>query len=229
MKAVYKRDGPPFFGKCSYCESYVLHSQRGDIDHWRPIRTPTDEHNSKVTRARPDGSKEFHEGYYWLAYDWRNLLLACQSCNGQPMREPDGTMSGKGNRFPVDGFRAWDVGEESLERPLLLHPVIDDPSEHLEVDLDTGCLIAKTDRGQMSIAVFGLNSRQRLVKRRLNKSKSLRNKLKIIRLLASLANADTKVSPLLQEWRECFKAAHKGDSAYSAVGRAVIEEGRNVA
>lgn len=36
LTSVYKADGPPFHGKCAYCESDVLVNQLGGIEHWRP-------------------------------------------------------------------------------------------------------------------------------------------------------------------------------------------------
>ena len=58
------------------------------------------------------------------------------------------------------------MGEESRDDPLLLNPVQEDPSEHLDVDLETGLLIDKTDRGRTCIDIFGLNIRQALVTER---------------------------------------------------------------
>lgn len=47
-------------GKCAYCESYLLATDYGDIEHILP----------KNRNARPD-----------LCYDWDNLTLACAKCN----------------------------------------------------------------------------------------------------------------------------------------------------
>ena len=46
------------FGKCVYCESKILHDQFGDIEHYFP--------------------KSIHPN---LAFNWRNLMLACKKCN----------------------------------------------------------------------------------------------------------------------------------------------------
>lgn len=48
-----------FSGKCAYCESYVLHIDYGDIEHFAPKSI-----------------------YPHLCYDWDNLLLSCGICNG---------------------------------------------------------------------------------------------------------------------------------------------------
>lgn len=56
-----------FFGKCAYCESFFAGTQPVDVEHYRP-------------KAGIDGQTE-HEGYWWLAMDWNNLLPSCIDCN----------------------------------------------------------------------------------------------------------------------------------------------------
>ncbi|MDJ0840234.1 MAG: hypothetical protein QNK37_27235 [Acidobacteriota bacterium] len=55
----------------------------------------------------------------------------------------------------------------SKEKPLLINPVNDDPSEHLDADLRTGMITAKTQRGSTCIDLFALNLRDRLPEERL--------------------------------------------------------------
>lgn len=52
-----------FSGKCAYCESYVLHIDYGDIEHFAPKSI-----------------------YPHLCYDWDNLLLSCGICNGSSFK-----------------------------------------------------------------------------------------------------------------------------------------------
>jgi uncharacterized protein (TIGR02646 family) len=110
-----------FQGKCAYCESKILHIDYGDIEHYRPKRGP---------RARPD-----------LTFDWDNLLLACQVCNGAEH---------KGDRFP-----------EREEGGPILDPCRDDPAEHLEFRYDDRARLAsvygKTRRGETTERLLGLN------------------------------------------------------------------------
>src|SRR5260370_20134326 len=88
-----------FSGKCAYCESEFTSVAWGDVEHYRPKRGVTGEN---------------HAGYYWLAYEPRNLLPSCQKCNQG---------NGKRNYFPVAGVRA-ERSEDDLaaELPLLLNP-----------------------------------------------------------------------------------------------------------
>ena len=78
-----------FHGKCAYCEQKILNvapdgrvgqlNQPGDIEHFRPKGRVTDINGALVyCKSSPN---HLHPGYYWLAYDPLNLLLACETCN----------------------------------------------------------------------------------------------------------------------------------------------------
>jgi uncharacterized protein (TIGR02646 family) len=91
--------------KCCYCERRRDMNRESDIDHFRP--------KAEVTMA-PD-----HKGYWWLAYDWNNLLFCCRYCN----------QSYKLNHFPVpdETKRICGQGQSiSQERAFLLDPCSDD-------------------------------------------------------------------------------------------------------
>ena len=136
---------------CAYCER-----QTGtiDVEHFRP----------KGAVQTEEGRKP---GYYWLAATWENLLPSCPECNTQRRNwTPDGEerKSGKGNWFPLadESARATAVGEEAKEEPLLLHPYVDDPSEHLEFVEDGFVRPRKIDgvpsrRGEVTKDLLGLN------------------------------------------------------------------------
>jgi AAA domain, putative AbiEii toxin, Type IV TA system len=124
-------------GKCAFCETkYVLSAPMG------------------VARFRPASGALSLDGafsadhYWWLAYEWENVLAACASCD-----------QAKGNRFPVTGKRASPKAKGKQlesEQPLLLNPRRDEPQEHL-VFVDTGEVVSKTERGRVTIEVLGLN------------------------------------------------------------------------
>lgn len=156
---IYMSLDSDFHGKCAYCESLIATNQPGDIEHFRPKGKVTDVENKPVDKGN---GLELHPGYYWLAYDWKNLLLACRDCNILKSKNA-GKLIGKGNRFPVKDFRAVRPGEEIREEPLLIHPVLENPEEHLEVD-ETGIMNAKngSEKGKTCIDIFGLNVREAL-------------------------------------------------------------------
>jgi len=74
-KTVLKALMNLYKSKCGYCESKVGHGSAFHIDHYRPRSGITDED---------------HDGNYWLAYEWSNLLLCCERCN-----------NAKSNQFPI--------------------------------------------------------------------------------------------------------------------------------
>jgi hypothetical protein len=155
-RAFFFSSGPPFYGKCAYCETDIVGYQHGDVEHFRPKAGVTDEGDLPIDE---------HPGYYWLAYDWRNLLPSCEKCN-QPS-EISGRKVGKHNRFPVEGRHARQPDEIEAEEPLLIHPGSgrpeDDPDLHLKIDTKTGLLAPRTERGRKCIEIFALNLRDQLV------------------------------------------------------------------
>lgn len=158
-------DGP-FHGKCAFCESEIYSNQHGDLDHYRP----------KGGVSGPDGPVKIagtgqnHPGYYWLAYDWRNLLPTCQLCNQPNKQRSGGKRIGKWTSFPLkdETTRAIRPGDEKNEDPLLINPTVDDPADHLQLDSVTLVYSAKNGslKGQPSIDILGLNDRELPVLRR---------------------------------------------------------------
>jgi len=91
--------------KCAYCESKPSVTSPLEIEHYRP--------KNRI-------EKTSHRGYYWLAYEWSNLLLACRKCNQH-----------KSNKFPLvdENMRCTDdkiniADSKALlsEKPLILNP-----------------------------------------------------------------------------------------------------------
>lgn len=221
VRHVYKSEGPPFYGKCVYCESNILVNHPGDIDHWRPKNRVTDESGQVIQMSADDGTTAPHPGYYWLAYEWRNLLLACEDCNRPSSAKTQDRRIGKWDQFPVKSFRAVSVGDEVEEEPLLINPVADDPSNHLEID-ETGVIVAKTDRGEMCKRIFGLNEREAL----LNARKECINNTKNALTLASMAAAAGDETQL-RTHIAAFERIKEGAAAYSAAGRFVLCQGKS--
>ena len=96
--------------KCCYCERIRDKNRESDVEHFRP----------KAMVEGVDG----HLGYWWLAYDWDNLLFSCRICNQEYKR----------NHFPVqdESVRAsGPAGDLETEGYLFLHPCFDDPEKHL--------------------------------------------------------------------------------------------------
>ena len=138
-----------FHGKCAYCETSIVHTQPGDIEHFRP---------KMLTLHNDESGPWLHLHYAWLAYDWDNLLVACIDCNRR-----------KGGYFPVGKQRAgWlaSLAECRLQEQLmsLLDPCYDEPTVHLDFSVDGQC-VARTKRGSVTVELLGLN-REPLIKAR---------------------------------------------------------------
>ena len=89
-------------GKCCFCEMKI--ADEGDVEHFRP----------KSGYRQRTGDRLGRPGYYWLAYEWSNLLLACSSCNQRFKR----------NLFPLadPSQRAEShAADINLEEPLLIN------------------------------------------------------------------------------------------------------------
>ena len=221
MQSIYKSQNAPFFGKCAYCESDVLVNQPGDIEHWRPKSRVTDEKGRAIEINSGNGEKTPHPGYYWLAYDSRNLLLSCATCNRPSTSKISGRRIGKWDQFPVEDFRATIMGEESQESPILLNPVEEDPADHLEVD-DEGFIIAKTYRGQLCIDIFGLNIREALLDAR---RKYINDTRWLIGLLInSIRSQQHNKNDAMGKLVEIVQDIKSGSAPYSACGRLILRE-----
>jgi uncharacterized protein (TIGR02646 family) len=102
-------------GKCWYSESKNSGSDK-DIDHFRP-------------KNRVDEDTD-HEGYWWLAFDWRNYRYSCQWCNQRRNDIANETDGGKWDHFPISlqSCRAQKEGDKlALEEVDLLDPT--DPED----------------------------------------------------------------------------------------------------
>lgn len=225
MQRVYKSRKAPFYGKCVYCESDVLVNQPGDIEHWRPKNRVTDEKGHVIEIVTGGGKKVPHPGYYWLAYEWRNLFLACATCNRPSTSKASGRRVGKWDQFPVEDFRATKMGEESQESPILINPVEEDPADHLEVD-DTGIIIAKTDRGQKCIDIFELNDREALRDARLECIKNTKYRIQSMILKVWMASRQHDEADAIRELSEKIKEIESGATPFSACGRFALNESK---
>jgi uncharacterized protein (TIGR02646 family) len=126
-----------FHQKCAYCESPIGGTQPVDVEHFRP----------RLRAINLDGKIDPYH-YFWLAYEWANLLPVCSECNRS-----------KGSRFPVKKERtSVGNGVDGLEgeEALLLDPCLDAPEQHLVFSSD-GLVTSGTEKGRVSIEIFGLN------------------------------------------------------------------------
>ncbi len=145
--------------KCCFCETNVAAGAYWHIEHFRPKKRVANLKN--------------HQGYYWLGYEWSNLMLSCNRCNNK-----------KGNKFPISdetrrvrtpvldstGFVTTDYCNISSpvfsnEQAILINPEIDIPEEHF-IFMPNGEIKELTDRGHETIMICDLNREDLVLARR---------------------------------------------------------------
>jgi hypothetical protein len=133
-------------GRCSFCNT--AGRQEADLRAHR-LRPPQD-------AVAADG-RTSRRHYWWLAYEWENLFLACAVCR-----------TAQGSKFPTERRRVRVGTRENLaerERPYLIDPTAEDPEPHLAY-LDTGEVVWRDERGLVTIETFDLNRPQLVIERR---------------------------------------------------------------
>jgi uncharacterized protein (TIGR02646 family) len=186
-------------GKCCFCESKITHTAYGDVEHFRPKagfrQTPTD------LLTTP--------GYYWLAYEWGNLLLCCQLCNQQfkanlfPLRDP--AKRARCHRHDI-----------AQERPLLVNPAEQDPQEFISFRAEMPYAIGDNIEGRTTIHALGLD-REALNERR-------EERLSGLRALYRVANMDPPLPQSCEARAELMRAV-AGTAEYAAMSRAAVASG----
>lgn len=217
-----------FNDRCAYCESpLVFDRYKGDAEHYRPkgrVTWKNDATKPKVmARCKlPDGSEIDHPGYFWLAYDWRNLVPACSACNSG---------AGKVDQFPVrdahvlqlddvaiaaepeaievpKSSKKYFTGPHTLdakEQPLLLNPLNPtadrDPTRHLRYGLG-GVVVAvdNSEIGKKSIEVYRLK-RGALEKRRQLAQEAAHREYYLIRARLPGPGQDAEMDEMLNKYR----------------------------
>ena len=123
-------------GKCCYYENQI---EPGDlhVEHFRP----------RGAFRQTAGGNNKYPGYYWLAYSWDNLLLACPTCNVT-----------KGSTFPLENPKQRARSHNDAlanEVAMFVNPAVDDPREHIRFIDDAPCHL--TERGRRTINELKLN------------------------------------------------------------------------
>ncbi len=187
-----------FHSKCAYCESPLESRRDGDIEHFRPI--------SRAINL--DG--KMASGYWWLAFEWSNIYLACAPCNRTYKR----------NRFPVRGRRAQYGTNVADEDALLLDPCqsldfeevhfyhVPDPAlEEVRID-------PETERGKITLETLGLN-RTDLRRRRFEEWQRFAELLN-----QSIVNTAAPAQPTIERG---IRSALGPESPFSSMKRAQAE------
>lgn len=184
-------------GKCAFCETPLPQLTAGHVEHYRP----------KGEVQQDEGGALMTPGYYWLAYEWSNLLLACEWCNTRAKRKLF-PLSNPSQRARTHKDRL------EIETPLLLNPAIEDPAAHIEFVEEVIKPKAGSTKGGKSIKVYRLDD-PGLTEHR-------RKKLYLFRALRDLArhaNPKPEVYDALREAKEWVARIKSGDIEYAAMLR----------
>ncbi|REH54733.1 uncharacterized protein (TIGR02646 family) [Tenacibaculum gallaicum] len=214
-----------YHNKCAYCERLA----KADIEHYRPKKKVSED--------------ETHNGYYWLCYEWTNLLPSCVKCNR------DG---GKHNKFPIIGNRVivpsfLANGELNLshqlaqnnpllaEAPYLLNPEIDNPElffDFFNDPLGNGIRIRgidNQDRGKNTIKICKLN-RQEL---RLERVENVINPFKqaiesaFVMLADGTLSSDQLNSQIIFQLRQLKSNANNEKSTHTLLRKYIVKNSQN--
>lgn len=124
--------------KCCYCETKSTRSN-SDVEHFRP----------KAAYSSDFKGKSMYPGYFWLAYNWDNLFLACQVCN-QIFKNDFFPIEDENTRAQLNDFKI------EKETSLFVHPSIDEPEN--EIEYRESIPYGKTVKGKKTIAYLGFGS-----------------------------------------------------------------------
>jgi hypothetical protein len=122
-----------------------------------------------VEHYRPKGevdNDEGHTGYWWLVYKWNNLLWSCKTCNQKYKGTIFTLLSGATRAY-------YEASDLNLERPCLINPKLEDPSQFLSFHVDrsggrffvtavarAGIEEDKEIRARETIKIVGLNRKE---------------------------------------------------------------------
>lgn len=141
--------------KCAYCERH-LNGDYGHVEHYRPKT----EYKPTLDWEEKNG---IHPAYYWLAYDWNNLLCSCSECN----------TSYKQVYFPLADEKQRDIAHRNIskEEPLIINPAAEDPGAYIAFRKHVAVARIKdgkeSRKGRTTIELFKLNDRPLLLQKRM--------------------------------------------------------------
>lgn len=156
-------------GKCAFWEAKIRHISYGDVEHFRP----------KGGVRQTSSSPLKTPGYYWLAYEWTNLLLSCQLCNQRH----------KANHFPLEKgsrrsrFHGHDI---ALERSMFIDPAREDPEALIGFRENVPIALGDDPRARRTVRWPGL--------RRPELNEHRRERLAVVEALHALATANPRTS-----------------------------------
>ncbi|MCK0714935.1 hypothetical protein ACFO0U_03235 [Chromohalobacter sarecensis] len=186
--------------KCWYCEAEEIRSDM-PVDHFRPKNKVEDDKR--------------HDGYWWLAFDWKNYRCACTFCNSRRLFSE--SQGGKACRFPLKNpdqraFTPEDNDRLLGERPNFLDPFDMDDEKLLWFDNDgfpiasPAALPDQEEKVVNSTKIFHLDERR--ITRARNKIRiEVENQVSKIRNDVDVQEAKSKLRRMVRDTEKLSRAA----------------------
>ena len=192
--------------KCAFCESKVSHIAYGDVEHYRPKGGFCQHEHDALGRP----------GYYWLAYEWDNLLFSCQLCNQRF----------KKNLFPLaDPAQRARNHKDPLRResPVMVDPSKEDPAEYINFRAEVAYGLDGTGgRGEQTLNALGLN-RVELVEMRRDKLTPLQILSEIVQIAADRPQ-DTELQEQAERAQQLLDRAVQDSTEFAGMLRAMLAD-----
>jgi len=143
LKGLYRN-------KCAYCEKYTFQPK---VDHHRP--------KGKIINM-PRGT----HGYYWLSYEWTNLVPACTDCNAVGAKGSNyPVLQNRNTNHPVSGVPPipdtaqfiYDHAYNVQENPIFLHPEYCVPENEFIFDI-SGKISGISFKAQETVRIIKLDN-----------------------------------------------------------------------
>ncbi len=186
-------------GKCCFCESKIIHIAYGDVEHFRPKAGYRQKASDDLGRP----------GYYWLAYEWKNLFFSCQLCNQRFKR----------NLFPIadSDLRARShKGDLDREEPLFIDPAADDPEEFISFREEIPYSINDNPKGKATIEMLGLDRNE------LNEIR--RDSYEMLKALYRVAHINPPLPGISDDAKALLDKAIQASSQFASMARAAVRK-----
>lgn len=190
--------------KCCFCERII--GTDGDVEHFRP----------KQAYKQASGEGLQRPGYYWLAYEWDNLYLACVGCNQRH----------KQNLFPLQNpdRRATNHHQDiNEEQPLFIDPSKENPEEFIGFRGEVAYTIDGNIKGKATLDILKLNERS-LSEARRQRLQILKSLWNIVQLAESKQLSDNQeFQRLAKEAKALLEKVFQDDAEFSSASRCAIQ------
>jgi uncharacterized protein (TIGR02646 family) len=189
--------------KCCFCERLI--GTDGDVEHFRP----------KQAYKQATGEALQYPAYYWLAYEWENLYLACTGCNQRH----------KQNLFPLQNpdERATNHKQSiEQEKPIFIDFGKENPEEFIGFRGEVAYAISGNQRGQVTIDSLKLNNIDRtLLEQRLEHLADLKILSNLLDIAASQPE-NLELQDLAKKAKDRLESAIFDKAEFTAANRCAI-------